>query len=521
MFCSLSGEPAKDPVITKSGYIFERRLIEKYIESKGSCPVTQESLEKEDLVSIKVPKTSNPIDPKLTSIPQFVEILQTEWDSLVVECFELKKSLQKNREELAKTLYEYDAACRVIARLITERDEARDALSKYQLPQKPLQMKNKKKSTQQEIQKTIEKQMEIELQKNEPTNQIPKGRIENIVTLSKRLSTERKKMRSNLRKKHLVLPKVQQFKQKYTNKNVLGEGEHCIKTLDTIENIPNIVITLGSEGGTSVSDYSISRTLAITKKKSDNNCLLVHPTNSLFLLGTAQGCVECYNYNIDKSVKQPKVCESNFTMQVSNPSPIMGMSLHPDKKTLLTYSKNNIFQLSDLETQKTFSNHINNNNNQITSSCIHPDGILFLFGTQQGEIHLWDVRSEQIALTLSHNNETQIDQIISSNYGIHLGSVTSDSQVNIWDLREQRVLQTFGKVEKNKPKTSIDFDQTGSHLCIGFLDTIQIVESKNWNVIKELKLFDKSSSIQDLSWGKNEGITVGSSKGVIEHFSIS
>ncbi|KAJ6246024.1 pre-mRNA-processing factor 19 [Anaeramoeba flamelloides] len=92
----------------------------------------------------------------------------------------------KNREELAKTLYEYDAACRVIARLITERDEAREALSKYQLPEKPLQMQNKKKSTQQEIQKSIEKQMEIELQKNEQSKQIPKERIENIVTLSKR-----------------------------------------------------------------------------------------------------------------------------------------------------------------------------------------------------------------------------------------------------------------------------------------------------------------------------------------------
>ncbi|KAJ3449310.1 pre-mRNA-processing factor [Anaeramoeba flamelloides] len=521
MFCSLSGEPAKDPVITKSGYIFERRLIEKYIESKGSCPVTQESLEKEDLVSIKVPKVSNPIDPKLTSIPQFVEILQTEWDSLVVECFELKKSLQKSREELAKTLYEYDAACRVIARLITERDEAREALSKYQLPEKPLQMQNKKKSTQQEIQKSIEKQMEIELQKNEQSKQIPKERIENIVTLSKRLSTERKKMRSNLRKKRIELPKIQQFKQKYINKNALGEGEHCIKSLDTIENIPNIAISLGKGGGTTVSDYSSSRILVKTKKKSENACLLVHPTNSLFLLGTNQGELEFYNYNIDKLVKESTVCEPNSTIPISKPSPIMRMSLHPDKKTLLTSSKNNMFQLSDLETQKKISNHTLNNYDQITSSCIHPDGILFLFGTHKGKIHLWDVRSEQIALTLSNNKETQVDQIVSSNFGIHLGSVTSDSLVNIWDLREQRVLKTFGNVENNKSKTSIDFDQTGSHLCIGNLDQIQIIETKNWDVIKELNCIDKSSSIQDISWGNKDGIIIGTSNGVIEYFSLS
>ncbi|KAJ6246023.1 u4/u6 small nuclear ribonucleoprotein prp4 [Anaeramoeba flamelloides] len=335
------------------------------------------------------------------------------------------------------------------------------------------------------------------------------------------LSTERKKMRSNLRKKRIELPKIQQFKQKYINKNALGEGEHCIKSLDTIENIPNIAISLGKGGETTVSDYSSSRILVKTKKKSENACLLVHPTNSLFLLGTNSGNLEFYNYNIDKSVKEPTVCEPNSTIPISKPSPIMRMSLHPDKKTLLTSSKNNMFQLSDLETQKKISNHTLNNYDQITSSCIHPDGILFLFGTHKGKIHLWDVRSEQISLTLSNNKETQVDQIVSSYFGIHLGSVTSDSLVNIWDLREQRVLKTFGNVENNKSKTSIDFDQTGSHLCIGNLDQIQIIETKNWDVIKELNCIDKSSSIQDISWGNNDGIIIGTSNGVIEYFSLS
>lgn len=50
-----------------------------------------------------------------------------------METYTLKQHLTQTRQELSTTLYQHDAAVRVIARLTQERDEAREALSKIGL----------------------------------------------------------------------------------------------------------------------------------------------------------------------------------------------------------------------------------------------------------------------------------------------------------------------------------------------------------------------------------------------------
>jgi pre-mRNA-processing factor 19 len=53
-FCSISGEPPQDPVISsKSGQVYERRLILKYINDNGTDPLTGEKLEESDLLTVK------------------------------------------------------------------------------------------------------------------------------------------------------------------------------------------------------------------------------------------------------------------------------------------------------------------------------------------------------------------------------------------------------------------------------------------------------------------------------------
>ena len=57
-FCAISGEPPLEPVVsTKSGKVYERRLIVKYINENGTDPTSGDKLDESDLVAITACKS--------------------------------------------------------------------------------------------------------------------------------------------------------------------------------------------------------------------------------------------------------------------------------------------------------------------------------------------------------------------------------------------------------------------------------------------------------------------------------
>lgn len=54
MDCSVSSEVPEQPVISPvSGHVFEKRLILKYLNEKGTDPVNNEALSPEQLIELK------------------------------------------------------------------------------------------------------------------------------------------------------------------------------------------------------------------------------------------------------------------------------------------------------------------------------------------------------------------------------------------------------------------------------------------------------------------------------------
>jgi pre-mRNA-processing factor 19 len=129
MLCAISEETPQEPVVSiKSGHVFEKRLIEKHIKSTGACPVTREPLALDDLMPLRVKAPFKPRPATLSSVPALLQTMQNEWDAVMLETYEVKQQLIETRKNLAQALYENDAAFRVIARLIKERDDAKHML---------------------------------------------------------------------------------------------------------------------------------------------------------------------------------------------------------------------------------------------------------------------------------------------------------------------------------------------------------------------------------------------------------
>lgn len=123
--CNICQRIPQHPVVSaKSGHIFERSLIEKYIDEHGRCPITGEPLRREDLVSVQSadPDTSIATSGSLgaASVPTLLERLQAEWEGVALEQFTLRQQVTQLQQELAHALQQYDAACRIIAKLSKE-----------------------------------------------------------------------------------------------------------------------------------------------------------------------------------------------------------------------------------------------------------------------------------------------------------------------------------------------------------------------------------------------------------------
>jgi hypothetical protein len=96
LVCAMSGDPPLKPVVSrKSGHIFEKSIISKYILETGTCPVTGQELSAADLIELKANPAVKPQPVSATSLPGLIGAFQTEWDASMIETHELRKELEQ------------------------------------------------------------------------------------------------------------------------------------------------------------------------------------------------------------------------------------------------------------------------------------------------------------------------------------------------------------------------------------------------------------------------------------------
>ncbi|KAG6868551.1 hypothetical protein C0993_001247 [Termitomyces sp. T159_Od127] len=445
-FCAISGEPPVEPVVSvKSKKVYERRLIVKYIAENGTDPVTGDALEESDLVAIDAsPRNAPPRPPSHSSIPALLHALQNEWDALVLEMHALRQQYNSTRQELSYALYSQDAATRVVARLLRERDAARDALASVQASMG--------------IAPSAAPE-DVEMTDGAPEDGLPAAVIAAIDDTHQALSGARKK-----RKPPQGYPspaEVKAFSPKHTVPSLHSASPAGITSLAVSRLAPSQFLTGGNDKIVQLYDRDTDKVLASLKghTKKVNHVTFREQEGCPTLLVSASADKTCKIWSLDSASGEyiPKSTIRNHKGELT------GLVVHPTSTLLALSSLDKTYSIHDLNTFSQVFRSVPSDE-AFTALSIHPDGTLLALGTPTSTIQIYDVRTGAIAasLTPAEGVPFTVQTLSFSENGYHLLSPNALSSVAIWDLRKQKVAQSLSlgddfKINKVLYDTSAQF----------------------------------------------------------------
>jgi pre-mRNA-processing factor 19 len=568
--CEISGEMMSaidDPfVVTPSGHIAKRRLLlQKLLENGGIDPFytpedmgeqqeRRRPLSEDDFIELQQQmssssstNTSSMLPPLPRSVIQqqnnttnttnginggtvatissgsdmgsLVKLVQMEYDSIVLELFDTRKQLQHVRQELSHALYQNDAAVRVIARLVAERNEARAHAQRTSL------MTTSSTTTNSIEQQQASKRPRLSEEGNEEEETdskqskvpIPSSDLDVMLSTWDQLHSSRKGRQKAASKQALPL-------STFTNPDAYRAMTISINTDSENENTADAVAATIITGarlicsstathdimcitGTKVmvlSKESNSFTTNIETKASSTasespssviSCIDSDNKHKTLLhaMGLHSGRVLVYN-NTNQIGSLATV-----TPNVSEPPLIVDVRIHPDLIHIIATTSDGVVHIARINSNDNTSDEVEdtmnmetavewvakfqidttNDNESITytAGALHPDGLIYITGTASGELHIWDFKSQVCAERLhfvQHANSTTTSTSVSvrsisiSNNGYHVAVIYSNNTVVVWDLRKLQVVATLNEGDDSAilhSTSSVVFDNSGKYLA--------------------------------------------------------
>lgn len=446
-YCAISGEICQNAVVSvKSGHVYERRVIEKYLEQTGKCPISDQQLGKEDLIDLKATSLHKPRPANGTNIPSLITIFQSEWDALMLELYTTKQNLETVREELSHALFQYDAATRVISRLLKERDEARNLLADYE-----------------------HKISEFKTQLPKPeiaVNKIlPEKLVQSIYDLKSQLAAQRKELRKEdyLLKNFASQEMIHQFSAKKSI--ALHTGKPAgITALDIHSENADLFVSGGNDGSVSFYNSALDKVLEPfkTHKSKVNDVAFVSSHSfgdgSLLALSASEDKTgHLISHNLEKN-------KSTSTYKISASGALRSVSVHPLNTLALSSSIDGKFQLHDLVQGKILAEHAFDKKVGISVSRINPDGEIGAFAGTDGVLRFWNLPEHALLGSINaHSGEISTLAFSENGYNFVTSSV-ADKIVKLWDLRK---LEDKNFITIHQGSGSASFDKSGRYLAVG------------------------------------------------------
>ncbi len=336
MFCAISGSVPEQPVVsTKSGHVFERRLVEKYVRETGKCPITGEALALEELLPLKASKAAKPRTAPATSIPGLLGLFHDEWDALMLETHTLRQQLHTVRQELCHALYQHDAATRVIARLMRERDEARAALEQAReaiLAEQAAGSSGKRGAAEGAA---------AEAAKRQKTPSIPEEVLQELQDVNQQLSKQRKKREIS---KTLATPEELASLALLSSTPLHKTTQPGITALALSPDASrSVVATAGADATVQLFDYAEQRIAATLEGHSKRVTGVQFVSPGVLLTSSADKTARVWRADAAGAAFACAATLRDHTAEV------VGVTLHPSRKYFVTGSADATWCFYDLE----------------------------------------------------------------------------------------------------------------------------------------------------------------------------
>lgn len=466
--CEISGQPLSsddEAVVTPSGHVCVKRLLlTKLSENGGIDPFVtsgERNLTEDQLITLSsVPKIMPP-RPVATNMSSILSMLQKEYDALILELFDTRKTLEETRQELSNALYQNDAAIRVIARLIEERDQARSSIANT-------------------LGEPTHKKRKLEENgSDEPLlNDIPETDLQNMVDTWQTLHSTRKQVL-----KDAPCPSKDDLAA-YKGLETKSWHKTTCKGLTALAQHGTLLLTAGKDKQMIAYDTNskvAKHTMAI---KAFATC--VDFNEKYYCAGLASGQVLVYDATSGTEVGSI----------AANHTPVVDVRLHPDQQHILIASESGRLTIS--RGTKIVSVFKSEHEAKYVCGALHPDGLIYTAGNQFGEILVWDLKSKTLASTLKEQDNSPITHLDVSPNGYHIAASDAAGKVRVWDLRKQQQVALLNEEEERlETVEAVRFDPSGKYLAYGGTGGSRIVAAKTWENVTNLQ----AQLTSGLAWG--------------------
>ncbi|GLC42058.1 hypothetical protein PLESTB_001063500 [Pleodorina starrii] len=506
MFCSISGTvPEQGVVSLKSGHLFEKSLIEKYVRETGKCPVTGEALSLEDLLPLKVNKTVKPRTAPATSIPGLLSLFHDEWDANMLELHNTRTQLHQTRQELSHALYQHDAATRVIARLLKERDEARAALADMKQ-----QFAAEVAAAQSAAQAAAEAKAPEAEGGRKPKGGIPDDIIADMAEINATLSKGRKKR-----------PLAETLAAPEDLATLALSGSHPlhkttaggIMELDVNPQQQGIVVTAGADATLQLFDYLQARLLGSLEGHTKRCTGVAFMNPELIVSSSADKTARVW-----RSGSGEDAAWQCAAVLRDHTGEVVGVTAHPSRRYFVTGSSDASWAFYDVASLTCLRQIGAEDGPAEPYTCLqfHPDGLILGTGTEAKAIRIWEVR-QQKAVAACEGHAGPIKCLAFSENGYHLASA-SDDCIKLWDLRKLANFKTIDAFSDG-PCASVAFDHSGQYLAVGGPAVKIYGQKQQWSELKALTEVPKRAAA--LRWGPDaRSLLVGAADHNLRVFTV-